>query len=54
MPILIPMYNTDRTWNQAEPITEMAELILVIGEYQKCIQLAVTNLRNTDLFRGYK
>ena len=33
MLILIPMYNADRTWNQAGPIIKMAELILAIGEH---------------------
>ena len=33
IPILIPMYNTDGTWNQAGPIIEMAELILAIEEH---------------------
>ena len=54
MPIPIPVYNADGTRNQAGPIPEMAELILAIGDYQECIQLAVTNLGNTDLFIGYE
>ena len=37
MLILILVYNTDRTRNQAGPIIEMAELVLAIGEHQKCI-----------------
>ena len=54
MPIPIPVYNADGTRNQAGPITEMAELILAIGDHQERIQLAVTNLGNTDLFIGYE
>ena len=54
MPIPIPVYNADGTRNQAGPITEMAELILAIGEHQERIQLAVTNLGSTDLFISYK
>ena len=54
MPIPIPVYNADRTQNQAGPIIEIAELVLAIGDYQKHIQLAVTNLGNTDLFISYE
>ena len=54
MPIPIPVYNADGTRNQAGPITEMAELILAIGDHQERIQLAITNLGNTDLFIGYE
>ena len=54
MPIPIPVYNADGTRNQAGPITEMAELVLAIGEHQERIQLAVTNLGSTDLFIGYE
>ena len=37
MPIPIPVYNADGTRNQAGPITEMAELVLAIGEHQERI-----------------
>ena len=53
MPLTILVYNIDSTLNKNESIREFAILQLAINDYYKCINLAVTELRDTDLFLGH-
>ena len=53
MPLVIPVYNADSTLNKNRSIKEFATLQLAINDYYKCIDLAVTELGDTDLFLGH-
>ena len=53
MPLAIPVYNTDGTLNKNGFIKEFAMLQLAINDYYKCIDLAVTELGDIDLFLGH-
>ena len=50
MPFIIPVYNADSTLNKNGSIKEFAILQLAINDHYKCIDLAVTELGDTDLF----
>ena len=53
MPLAIPVYNTDSTLNKNGSIKEFATLQLAINDYYEHIDLAVTELGDTDLFLGH-
>ena len=53
MPFAIPVYNTDSILNKNRSIKEFATLQLAINSHYKYIDLAITELRDTDLFLGY-
>ena len=53
MPLTLPVYNADSTLNKNGFIKEFATLQLVINDYYECIDLAITELGDTDLFLGY-
>ena len=53
MPLAIPVYNVDGTLNKNGSIKEFAMLQLAINDHYKYIDLAVTELEDTDLFLGY-
>ena len=53
MPLAIPVYNTNGTFNKNRSIKEFAMLQLVINNHYECIDLTVIELGNTDLFLGY-
>ena len=53
MPLAIPVYNVDSTLNKNRSIKEFAILQLAINDYYECIDLAVTELGDMDLFLGY-
>ena len=53
MPLIIPIYNTDSTFNKNKFIKEFAILQLAINDYYKCIDLIVIKLRDIDLFLKY-
>ena len=50
MPLAILVYNADGTLNKNESIKEFAILQLAINNHYKHIDLAVTELGDTDLF----
>ena len=50
MPLAIPVYNADGTLNKNRFIKEFAILQLAINDYYECINLAVTELGDMDLF----
>ena len=53
MPLVIPVYNTDGTLNKNRFIKEFAILQLAINDPYEHIDLAVIELRDTDLFLGH-
>ena len=53
MPLAIPIYNANSTLNKNRFIKEFATLQLAINDHYECINLAVTELEDTDLFLGY-
>ena len=53
MSLVIPIYNADSTFNKNGSIKEFAILQLVINNHYKHINLAVTELEDTDLFLGH-
>ena len=53
MPLAIPVYNTNGTLNKNGSIKEFAILQLAINDHYECIDLAVTELEDMDLFLGY-
>ena len=53
MLLVIPVYNIDSTLNKNGSIKEFATLQLAINNHYKNIDLAVTELGDTDLFLGY-
>ena len=50
MPLAIPAYNTDGTLNKNRSIKEFAILQLAINDHYERIDLAITELGDTDLF----
>ena len=53
MPLIIPVYNADGIFNKNGSIKKFAILQLAINDHYKCIDLAVTELGDTDLFLGH-
>ena len=53
MSLAIPVYNADGTLNKNGSIKEFATLQLAINNHYKRIDLAVIELRDTDLFLGH-
>ena len=53
MPLAIPVYNADSTLNKNRSIKKFTTLQLAINDHYKCIDLAIIELENTDLFLGY-
>ena len=53
MPLAIPVYNADNTLNKNMSIKEFATLQLAINDYYECIDLAIIELGDMDLFLGY-
>ena len=53
MLLAIPIYNADSTLNKNRSIKKFAILQLAINNYYKHIDLAVTELGDTDLFLGH-
>ena len=53
MPLVIPVYNANSILNKNGSIKEFAILQLAINNHYKCIDLAVTELGDTNLFLGY-
>ena len=53
MPFAILVYNIDSTLNKNRSIKEFAILQLAINDHYEHIDLAVTELGDTDLFLGY-
>ena len=53
MPLIILVYNADSTLNKNGSIKELATLQLVINNHYEHINLAVTELGDTDLFLGH-
>ncbi len=49
----ITVYNTDRTKNSSGQITAFAELCITIGDHAKWIDLAITDLKDCDVFLGH-
>jgi hypothetical protein len=49
----IPVYNIDRTANDASMITDIADIILRYENYSEHTQLAVTCLGKQSLILGY-
>ena len=53
MPFTIPVYNVDGTLNKNRSIKEFATLQLAINNHYKCINFAIIELGDMDLFLGY-
>ena len=53
MPFAILVYNADSTLNKNKSIKEFTILQLTINDHYKYINLAVTELGDTDLFLGH-
>ena len=53
MPLTILVYNANGTLNKNGSIKEFAILQLAINNYYKCIDLAVIELGDMNLFLGY-
>ena len=53
MLLVIPVYNTDSTFNKNKSIKKFATLQLAINNHYECIDFTITELENTDLFLGY-
>ena len=53
MPLAIPVYNIDGTLNKNRSIKEFAILQLAINDHYECIDLAIIELGDTDLFLEY-
>ena len=53
MPLAILVYNADSTLNKNRSIKEFAILQLAINDHYKHIDLAITELGDTDLFLGH-
>ncbi len=49
----ITIYNADRSKNSSGQITAFAELCLTIGDHTERINLAITNLKDRDIFLGH-
>ena len=52
IPIKMPVYNADGTLNEGGSISGFVEVRMVIGDHAEMINLAVTNLSQTDIFLG--
>ena len=52
LPIKIPIYNADGTLNNNGSIEGFTEVRMTIGDHAERIELAVTNLHQTDIFLG--
>ena len=52
IPIKMPVYNADGTLNEGGSISGFVEVRMVIGDHAEMINLAVTNLGQTDIFLG--
>ena len=53
MPFAIPVYNANGTLNKNKSIKEFAILQLAINDHYKCIDLAIIELGDIDLFLRY-
>ena len=53
MLFIILVYNTDSTLNKNGSIKEFIILQLTINDHYKCINLAITELENINLFLEY-
>ena len=53
MPFAILVYNVNGTLNKNGSIKEFAMLQLAINNYYKCIDLAIIELGDINLFLGY-
>ena len=53
IPFTIPVYNTNGTLNKNGSIKKFTILQLVINDHYKCIDFAITELGDIDLFLGY-
>ena len=53
MPLAIPVYNANGTLNKNGSIKEFATLQLAINNHYECIDLAIIELGDTDLFLGH-
>ncbi len=49
----ITVYNADRSKNSSGQITAFAELRIMIGDHAKRINLAITDLKDCDIFLGH-
>ena len=54
LPIPIPVYNADGSFNQDGAITEVVDLRLTIQDHSEKITLAVSNLGRSDVFIGHE
>ena len=54
LPYPIPVYNADGTVNRDGSIKEFVKIRIKIQEHEEYIDLAVTNLGDTDLYLGYE
>ena len=53
MPLIIPVYNINSTFNKNRSIKEFATLQLVINDHYKHIDLTIIELEDMDLFLEY-
>ena len=53
LPIPIPVYNADGTFNEEGSISEFALLELQIGEHKEQIAMALSNLSTHNIFLGH-
>ncbi len=49
----ITVYNADGSKNSSGQITAFAELCITIGDHVECIDLAITDLKDRDVFLGH-
>ncbi len=49
----ITVYNADGSKNSSGQITAFAELRITIGDHAECIDLAITNLKDRNIFLGH-
>ena len=54
LPAPVLVYNADGTINCNGAIKEFVRIYIKIQEYKELIDLAITNLGNTDLYLGYE
>ena len=53
MSLIILVYNINSTFNKNRFIKKFAILQLVINDYYECINFAIIELGDTDLFLGH-
>ena len=53
MPLTILVYNTNGTLNKNGSIKKFATLQLAINDHYECINFAIIELGDIDLFLGY-